>query len=134
MTDTLHPHLQVGLLGPFHLSYGAGRLLDLPARKEAALLAYLATEHRRAHSRESLAGLLWPDAPLDKARLSLRVNLSNLKKHLQPATSGVILDITPLDIHFLAAACDLDIVEFDRCLRSGERHEQIGRASCRERV
>lgn len=123
MTDTLHPHLQVGLLGPFHLSYGAGRLLDLPARKEAALLAYLATEHRRAHSRESLAGLLWPDAPLDKARLSLRVNLSNLKKHLQPATSGVILDITPLDIHFLAAACDLDIVEFDRCLRSGERHE-----------
>ncbi len=123
MTDTLHPNLLVSLLGPFHLSYGAGRLLDLPARKEAALLAYLAAEHSRAHSRESLVGLLWPDAPPDKARLSLRVNLSNLKKHLQPAASSAILRSTPFEIQFLATACELDIVEFNRCLRSGERHE-----------
>jgi DNA-binding SARP family transcriptional activator/predicted ATPase len=119
----MNGELQLSLLGPLRINVGDGQPFDLPARKEAALLAYLATEHRRAHSRESLVGLLWPDASLDKARLSLRVNLSNLKKHLQPATSGAILVSTPHEIQFLAAACELDLVEFDRCLRSGERHE-----------
>ena len=63
MPDTL----QLSLLGPIWISIGADRLIDLPVRKEEALLAYLALEHGHAHSRGSLISLLWPDAPAEKA-------------------------------------------------------------------
>ena len=119
MTGTL----ELRLLGPIQLSIDDGRPLTLPVRKEEALLAYLATEHGHAHSRDSLVGLLWPDAPPDKARLSLRVNLSNLKKRLNGAEVAALFRSTPLDLRFEAGACRLDIVEFSRGLRSGEHHD-----------
>ena len=106
MTGTL----ELRLLGPIQISIDNGHPLTLPVRKEEALLAYLATEHGHAHSRDSLVGLLWPDAPPDKARLSLRVNLSNLKRRLNGAEVDALFRSTPLDLQFAAGACRLDIV------------------------
>lgn len=53
-------------------------------RKDCALLAYLAATGT-AHSREHLAGLLWPDVPEAAARRNLRHSLSYLHKVIGPA-------------------------------------------------
>jgi DNA-binding SARP family transcriptional activator/predicted ATPase len=122
--------VQLSLLGPLQIRIGENRLLDLPMRKEMALLAYLALEHGHAHSRESLMALLWPDVATDKARLSLRVNLSNLKKRLQGVDVDALFHITPLGIQFVVGACRLDTVDFNLDLRSGDRHEHRGDELC----
>ncbi len=115
--------LQLNLLGTINVSIDEDQILDLSVRKEAALLAYLATEHTHAHTRDSLVGLLWPNSPTDKARLSLRVNLSNLKRRLAALGVHTLLRVTPFEVQLMADGCRLDTVEFSRCLRSGERHE-----------
>jgi len=65
--------LRLYLLGPPHVELD-GEPLHLPRRKAMALLAYLA-ETGRAHSRDSLATLLWPEydqcsAPIRRAGFS----------------------------------------------------------------
>jgi predicted ATPase/DNA-binding SARP family transcriptional activator len=57
---------------------------DVPVRsfesdKVRALLAYLAVEADRAHTREALIGLLWPDFTEETARHNLRQALFNLR-------------------------------------------------------
>jgi predicted ATPase/DNA-binding SARP family transcriptional activator len=47
--------------------------------KVRALLAYVATESRHPHSRESLAALLWPESDSNTARTNLRKALSTLR-------------------------------------------------------
>jgi DNA-binding SARP family transcriptional activator len=70
--------LHVDLLGP-----GAMTLLGAQVRarssKTLALLAYLAVEHGRAHGRDRLAALLWPDHGAAAARHSLRQALHALR-------------------------------------------------------
>lgn len=48
--------------------------------KVRALLIYLAVEASHPHSREKLAGLLWPDYPGRSALNNVRYSLSNLRK------------------------------------------------------
>ena len=50
--------------------------------KMQALLAYLAAESDRIHSRQALAGLLWPERDEDLARQSLRQALTGLREIL----------------------------------------------------
>ena len=66
---------------------GNGTPVALPVRatgfvsnKVRALLFYLAVEADRAHRRESLAGLLWPEWPDRSARTNLRNALANLRQ------------------------------------------------------
>ena len=58
-TSAMAP-LQLVLLGRFHAS-AAGQEIDVPGRKERALLAVLALPAGEARSRDKLAGLLWSD-------------------------------------------------------------------------
>lgn len=75
------PLLLIELLG--HPRIGlAGQPLDVRVRKEFALLAYLTVDQERRHSRESLLGLLWPDASEEAARNNLRVVLAGLRRQL----------------------------------------------------
>ena len=60
MPDALH----LSLFVPIRISIGKDHSIDLPVRKEEALLAYLAPEHGHAHSRESLPVLFWCSAGL----------------------------------------------------------------------
>lgn len=88
-------HLSVQLLGGFQVL-----LDDLPVdgfrtQKARALLAYLAVESDRPHTRAHLAGLLWPDKPETAARAYLRHALANLR---------AILDDQHTDQPFLLAA------------------------------
>ena len=74
--------LVLSLLGPFHASLDGQPISRFRSDKVRALLAYLAVERERPHTRHTLAGLLWPDCP-DAAALSyLRSALSNLRRLL----------------------------------------------------
>jgi DNA-binding SARP family transcriptional activator len=75
--------LEIRLLGQFELRRdGAG--VFLPSRHAQSLLAYLVLSAGTAHRRESLAGLLWPDADEDNARKSLRHALWRIRKTIEP--------------------------------------------------
>lgn len=58
-----------------------GAPLKLPRKKALALLAYLAMTNR-SHSRETLAGLLWPEYEAEKAHASLRNIVWSIKQTL----------------------------------------------------
>ena len=47
------------------------------------LLIYLTMESRRAHRRENLVGLLFPDMPDESARVNLRQTLTRLRRAIQ---------------------------------------------------
>lgn len=113
-------HLQ--LLGTFHLCTEHEQPLDLLARKAEALVAYLAVEHQQAHSRDNLVGLLWPNAPTDKARLSLRVALSRLKSVVEGVDARSPFHADRHDVQFVKDGCWFDVTAFTQALRSVEGH------------
>jgi DNA-binding SARP family transcriptional activator len=72
--------LKLFLLGTPRVECG-GAPIEVDTRKAIALLAYLAVT-RRAHSRDALATLLWPEHDQTRARAVLRRTLSALNKAL----------------------------------------------------
>lgn len=66
-------------MGRWTLSHG-GKELRLPMRKAQALLAYLILENKPIYRRDALANLLWSNSTTDRARLSLRQAIFEIKK------------------------------------------------------
>ena len=71
----LHPSL-----GPLAVTLDGQTITSLAYDKVWALLAYLVHTPHHPHRRESLAGLLWPDQPEEKARHNLRQALARLRQ------------------------------------------------------
>ena len=76
-------NLTILLFGPPQFFVAGTEITDFNTRKDCALLAYLAVTGTM-HSRETLAGLLWPELPEEKARRNLRHALSHLQKVIGP--------------------------------------------------
>jgi DNA-binding SARP family transcriptional activator/predicted ATPase len=72
--------LSLSLLGPFQVTLDGEAVTDFATDKARALLAYLAVESDHPHRRDTLAGLLWPDQPQQRARHNLRQALSHLRQ------------------------------------------------------
>ncbi len=100
--------LRLALLGAPEVSVD-GVPLAVDTRKAVALLVYLALEGG-THSRDSLAGLLWPDYDNERARAALRRTLSTLRAALAGAWLQVVRDVVSLDRRGLW----LDVEEFRR--------------------
>jgi predicted ATPase/DNA-binding SARP family transcriptional activator/Tfp pilus assembly protein PilF len=75
---------QIRLFGELAVENNGRVLSHFRSQKTAALLAYLAYYHPRAHSRDFLIELLWPDADLQAARHNLSNALSWLRRQLEP--------------------------------------------------
>src|SRR2546428_3796114 len=75
--------LELRLLGQFDVRRD-GAMVVLPSRPAQSLLAYLAVSAGRAHRREKLAGLLWPEADENNARSNLRHALWRIRKAIEP--------------------------------------------------
>jgi len=73
-------HLSISLLGDFHVTLDGNPVTRFESIKVRALLAYLAVEADRLHSRDVLAGLLWPEFPERAALSNLRYALSDLRQ------------------------------------------------------
>lgn len=72
--------LAVRLLGGYQVTSGSTPVTDFASNKVRALLAYLIVESGHPHTRERLAGLLWPESPEAAALASLRNGLANLRR------------------------------------------------------
>jgi WD40 repeat protein/DNA-binding SARP family transcriptional activator len=72
--------LSIHLLGSFRADLNGRPVKDFKSDKVRALLAFLAVEADRPHSRDSLSWLLWPDSPNQAARTNLRSILANLRQ------------------------------------------------------
>ncbi|MEZ4557004.1 MAG: BTAD domain-containing putative transcriptional regulator [Caldilineaceae bacterium] len=103
------------LQGPPRFELDGHEIRTFNTRKDAALLAYLATT-ARAHSREHLAGLLWTELPEDNARRNLRHTLTHLRKLLGPQwiQSGATVALNP------ALPWSVDVHELRRLVQSSQ--------------
>lgn len=108
-------HLSISLLGTFQVTRGNQPVVDFDSNKVRGLLAYLAVEADRPHTREALSALLWPDWPQDSALDSLRNALANLRRAIgdREAVPPHLL-ITRESIQFNTASDFwLDVAEFE---------------------
>ena len=108
--------LTLTLFGSMRVTLDGSPVTTFESDKARALLAYLAIESRQPLSRETLAGLLWPEQPESRARHSLRQALYNLRRALkdQKVQPGV-LSSTRDTIQFNRDSdCWLDVEAFDR--------------------
>ncbi|HLJ57869.1 MAG TPA: BTAD domain-containing putative transcriptional regulator, partial [Chthonomonadaceae bacterium] len=82
--ESMNELCDIALLGGLQVRRGDRSIAHFRTHKTGALLAFLAYRRERAHSREMLAGLFWPDASAEAGRLSLRVALNALRRQLEP--------------------------------------------------
>lgn len=85
--------LCVHLFGKLQLTSGADEQVEIEAYKARELLAFLLLNRERALHREVLAGHLWHDAPMDRAKQYLRKALWQLQHALaeEDAPDSIIL-------------------------------------------
>jgi DNA-binding SARP family transcriptional activator len=99
-----------------------GRLLPRPStQKTQSLLAYVIMHSTAAHSREKLAGLLWPEADDDRAQRSLRTALWSGRRLLSSADARLAESLlaSRLDVRWLPAMdVELDLQQFERAMAS----------------
>src|SRR5260370_32652401 len=98
--------LRLALLGP-PVVLRDGLPVTFDARKAVGLLGLLAVPGRE-HSREQLAGLLWPEADSAKGRASLRRTLS-----VTAAAMHAGLTISRAAVTLELAAVQVDVREFE---------------------
>src|SRR5581483_4419600 len=118
-------HLAVFLFGPPRLERD-GKVINVDTRKAIALLAYLAITNQR-HTRDALAGLLWPDYDQSHARATLRRTLSALNKALAGNWLSIDRDTVGLSPD---ASFWLDINEFRHHLASYRTHDHSTSEVC----
>lgn len=130
---TQHPpirqRIRLRFLGVFSLTDSAGILQRFPTRHAAVLVAYLAYNAERVHSRDKLAEMLWPNADFDEQRNRFRVALSQARKLLEPSNldTGSVLEVTRQTVKFKRDAATSDIDGLDHALRNLD-HTQISLA------
>lgn len=88
--------LKLSLLGPIEIEFQNKPFSGAPHDKSFMLLAYLAVERNRPHSREALADMLWPDLPAERGRHNLRQTVFRLRSLLGNGKAG---DFVETDRH-----------------------------------
>jgi len=115
--------LEICLLGGFELGR-EGRILDpLPLRAARSLFAYLVLNRERAHTRDLLAGTLWPDFDESRARRRLSQALWQIRTTVGDENDRYLIG-TPDTIRFNPDAdFALDVEEFERLLEEAPKAE-----------
>lgn len=108
------PRLSIRLFGTVCVKLKGEPATGFESHKARALLAYLAVESDRAHQREKLAGMLWPEKSEKVARAYLRRLLVNLRRVIGDYEADPPhLRITPQAIQFnLHSDAWVDITTF----------------------
>ena len=127
--------LQIELLGPVEVRVG-GRAVALGGQRPRALLAVLALKGGRVVTTERLIDELWGEDPPARARVSLQMHVSRLRKALSEAgadggrlvnqAGGYLLDVQP-------GECDVD--RWQQSLGQAHRARAGGESqAARERI
>ena len=125
--------LSLALLGPLHITLDGQPARGFSYNKVRALLAYLAVEADRAHHRDAVVGLFWPDQPDKAARTNLRQALATLREALGDASAAPPFLLTTRDtIQFnVESEYDLDVETLAACLPACLAHPHRGLDRCR---
>jgi DNA-binding SARP family transcriptional activator len=116
---------RIQLLGGLRAERGERVVTRFRTQKTGLLLAYLAYYRQRAHPREALIELLWPESDLDSARHKLNVALSAIRDQLEPegrsrrgagAPSAAILVTDRSSVRLDPASVVTDVAEFEAAL------------------
>lgn len=111
------PRFGLSLLGGFELT-GPDGVVDLPSKKLAGLLAYLACNASRPQSREKLSALFWGSHFDVQAKQNLRQALFRLRKVL--GQNALESDGEAVSINAAAVLCDVS--RFEALVREGSRN------------
>jgi DNA-binding SARP family transcriptional activator len=121
----------MAFLGAFQVTLDGRVVSRCGTDKTRALLAYLALEAERAHRREMLAAMLWPDQTDDAARHSLRQALLRLRGAINDNESTAFLSISPETISFNRASSHrLDVFDFSALVQVCHRHTHTIISDC----
>ncbi|MCP4539355.1 MAG: tetratricopeptide repeat protein [Chloroflexi bacterium] len=130
-------HLSMHSLGLFQVTLDGAPITGFESNKVRALLIYLAVESDRPHSRETLAGFLWPDQPEKKARQNLRQALSNLRDAIKDRAAisddaeQSFLQITRRTVQFNSDSDHwLDVTAFVTHIAASEMHSHPRIETC----
>jgi len=110
--------LRLNLLGGVHARDAADRDIAIAGTKANLLLAYLALKPGKAHTRETLIGLLWSDRDDNQARGSLRQALWSLGqglKNVDPCPLAIDGEMISLD----PSAVDIDVSALEKLVKQG---------------
>jgi class 3 adenylate cyclase/DNA-binding SARP family transcriptional activator len=116
MDGASSPIFQLSVLGGFELT-GPDGVVDLPSKKLAGLLAYLACTAPQPQPRERLSALLWGSHFDAQARQNLRQALFRLRKVLGEDALESDGEVVSLN----AAAVGCDVTRFEDLIREGSR-------------
>ena len=113
--------IHIALLGDLRVQYAGQTITRFRTQKTAALLAYFAYHGNRLHSREEIAGLLWPDSDASAGRASVRTALAALRQQLElPHTvAGSVILADRSHIGLNPAAFVTDVHAFEARIRIG---------------
>jgi DNA-binding SARP family transcriptional activator len=120
------------LLGQMRAQQGARSIQRFRTQRARALLAYLAYYLGRAHNREILIDMLWPDYTLERGQNCLSIELSWLRNQLEPpgVSKGAVICADRYTIQLNPESVKTDTGELtgclDRAIQSTSADEQIG--------
>ncbi|MEM8862980.1 MAG: hypothetical protein AAGD96_32110, partial [Chloroflexota bacterium] len=124
--------LKISLLGPFAVSQDDAPVLGFKTDLSRAILALTAYHRGVPQRRDAIAGMLWPDAPNDKALKYFRVELNRLRPVIGDAEADPShFFINRKEIEFNPdSAAEVDVVQFESLLDEVEQHGHRTLAGC----
>jgi predicted ATPase/DNA-binding SARP family transcriptional activator len=118
---------RIQLLGELRITFASQEAPRSFTRKIGGLLGYLACFLHRAHSRDELIELFWPEVDLEAGRASLRSALPLLRRLLEPLPPGEAISPSPLlvvdrlTVRLNPERVTTDVEEFERDLQAAAR-------------
>ena len=112
-------HWRVELFGELRVVCGERVVTRLESRKIVALLARLALQPQRVHTREELADLLWPESDRETGLARLRHALSSLRRTLVPTdlTGDGFFIADRQNVRVRPEALSCDVRDFESAVR-----------------
>jgi DNA-binding SARP family transcriptional activator len=114
---------RIEMFGGLRAARGTEEVRRFRSQKVGALLAYLAYYAHRAHPRDTLIEILWPECDPDAGRNRLSVSLSSLRRQLEPPgvpTGGVIV-ADHAGVRLNPQAVTTDVAQFESALQAASR-------------
>ena len=126
-----YTELKIRFFGGLEVERAGEPIRGFRSQKIASLLAYLAYHRDRPHPREVLLEAFWPEVDVDKARMSLRQAVYQLRRLL--GKDAILAQDRAVQLN-PELDCRCDAREFERLLREAELASGAEQARLRERA
>ena len=107
----LNEPMRIEIFGGLRVIHGENIIDRFRTRKAASLLARLALFPHRAHSREELIDLLWPEMDPEAGRVNLRQTLYSLR-HALDCKGESVFESDKSSIRLRADSVVTDVADF----------------------